>query len=70
MTFENALREVKEDQKAGMRLPTWSPDTCVKVCFPENNDCRYLYIENRFGKVPWIPAYPEIFSNNWEVIGI
>ena len=28
----------------------------------------YLYVESRFGKVPWKETFPEMFDNSWEVV--
>lgn len=40
----------------GMRLPKWSSDVIIKVQYPDKNSkmtAPYLYVESRFGRVPW-----------------
>ena len=72
MRFEDALREIKEDPKVGMRLPHWSPEVVVKCQWPDENSkmsSPYLYVEGRFGRVPWRETFPEMFDNRWEVVG-
>jgi hypothetical protein len=53
-----------------MRLPNWSEDVRIKVQFPDENSkmtAPYLYVESRFGLVPWKETNIELFSENWEV---
>jgi len=70
MEFEQALALVKQ-ASMGMRLPNWKPDVVVRAQFPDENSKMthpYLYVESRYGKVPWIPTWPEMFNDNWEVV--
>ncbi|MBJ8006269.1 Thoeris anti-defense Tad2 family protein [Bacillus cereus] len=70
MEFEQALALVKQAQM-GMRLPNWQPDVVVRAQFPDENSKMthpYLYVESRYGKVPWINTVPEMFNENWEVV--
>lgn len=68
MTFEAALAEVKRGR--AMRLPHWSPEVVIRVHRPYANNKMtnpYLYVESRFGCVPWKETFVEMFNDNWEV---
>lgn len=72
MTFEEALAEVKNGK--GMRLPRWSPEVAIRCYRPDFTDTYrdsmtspYLYVDSRFGRVPWRETFPEMFDNSWEV---
>ena len=68
MNFGEALEEVKKGK--GMRLPQWSEDVVIKAQIPDGFSkmtAPYLYVESRFGKVPWKETYIELFAENWEV---
>lgn len=69
LTFGQAL-EVTKIGKAGMRLPQWSEDVIVRVQKPDEHSkmtAPYLYVESRFGRVPWKETNIELFSNEWEI---
>ncbi|MGN4448218.1 Thoeris anti-defense Tad2 family protein [Bacillus cereus] len=69
MTFGEALEAVKKGK--GMRLPQWSKDVVVRAQFPDEHSkmtAPYLYVESRFGRVPWKETFIELFSNEWEVV--
>lgn len=69
MVFGEALEEVKKG--AGMRLPQWAKDVVVRAQFPDEHSkmtAPYLYVESRFGRVPWKETMIELFSDKWEVI--
>ena len=54
-----------------MRLPQWSKDVVIKAQFPDKNSkmtAPYLYVESRYGRVPWKETMIELFSEEWEVI--
>lgn len=54
-----------------MRLPKWKDDVVVLAQYPDENSkmtAPYLYVQSRFGKVPWIPTQIELFSREWEVV--
>ena len=54
-----------------MRLPQWSKDVVIKAQFPDENSkmtAPYLYVESRYGRVPWKETMIELFSEEWEVI--
>lgn len=63
-------KEVNENPK-GMRLPSWQPDVIIRVQVPDEHSkmtAPYLYVESRFGKVPWKETMIELFSDNWELV--
>ena len=69
MDFGRAFEEVKKGH--GMRLPPWSEDVVIRAQFPDENSkmtAPYLYVESRFGKVPWKETMIELFSNDWLVV--
>ena len=54
-----------------MYLPGWKEDVKVKVQFPDDNSkmtAPYLYVESRFGMVPWKETMIELFSEDWMVV--
>ena len=69
MNFGKAFEEVKKGK--AMRLPQWSKDVMIKEQFPDENSkmtAPYLYVESRYGRVPWKETMIELFSEEWEVI--
>ncbi|KXB66581.1 hypothetical protein HMPREF3180_01012, partial [Leptotrichia wadei] len=63
------FEEVKKGK--AMRLPQWSKDVVIKAQFPDENSkmtAPYLYVESRYGRVPWKETMIELFSEEWEVI--
>jgi hypothetical protein len=69
MNFGDAFEAVKMGK--GMRLPSWTPDVRIKVQWPDENSkmtAPYLYVDSRFGKVPWKETMIELFSEEWEVV--
>lgn len=70
MNFGEAFEQVKKGK--GMRLPQWQPDVVIRVQFPDEHSkmtAPYLYVESRFGRVPWKETNIELFSNDWKVVG-
>lgn len=68
MVFGEALEHVKKG--GGMRLPKWKPDVAVRAQYPDEHSkmtAPYLYVESRFGRVPWKETMIELFSKNWEI---
>lgn len=68
--FGTALRMVKKYKK-GMRLPQWKEDVVVRAQFPDEYSkmtAPYLYVESRFGRVPWKETMVELFADNWEIV--
>lgn len=71
MKFEKALKIVKKGRS--IRLNQWNPDVKIVCQFPDEHSkmsAPYLYIESRFGLVPWLPTQIELFSDDWKVVGI
>lgn len=69
MNFGEAFEQVK--QGAAMRLPKWLPDVLIKAQYPDEHSkmtSPYLYVESRFGRVPWKETMIELFSEDWEVV--
>ncbi len=69
MNFGEALEAVKRSKS--MRLPQWGEDVLVKAQFPDEHSkmtAPYLYVDSRFGKVPWKETMIELFSEEWEVV--
>lgn len=68
MNFGEAFEQVKKG--AGMRLPKWNDDVVMKAQYPDEYSkmtAPYLYVESRYGRVPWIATMIELFSEEWEV---
>lgn len=66
-SFAWALMQLK--QGAAVRLPSWQDDVKIKCQFPDENSkmtAPYLYVESRFGCVPWKETMIELFAENWE----
>lgn len=72
MTFGKAFDLINnKDRKLAMRLPNWGKDVMIKVQFPDEHSkmtAPYLFVESRFGRIPWKETMIELFANNWEVI--
>ena len=71
MDFGKAFEHVKLIKDGAMRLPAWSPDVKIKAQFPDENSkmtAPYLYVESRFGRVPWKETMIELFSDEWEIL--
>jgi len=69
MNFGQALEQVKQGK--GMRLPQWKEDVVIRAQFPDENSkmtAPYLYVESRFGRVPWKETMIELFAENWEIV--
>lgn len=70
MNFEKAFKKVRKGKK-GMRLPFWKSDVAVFCQIPDEMSkmtAPYLYVESRFGRVPWKETYIELFSPDWETV--
>lgn len=67
MEFGRAFEAVKKGK--GMRLPDWEEDVVIRAQYPDTYSKMtppYLYVENRYGKLPWRAV--ELFSDEWEVV--
>lgn len=73
MRFDEAFVTVSKHKNVYMALPMWSDDVKVFCQFPDEKSKmshKYLYVESRFGRVPWMPTQVELFSDDWKVRGI
>lgn len=72
--FGDAFEELKQGVKPlGMRLPQWSEDVVIKIQYPDLNSrmtAPYLYVESRFGCIPWKETMIELFSEKWQVVEV
>jgi len=71
LTFEEAFAAVKSGN--GMRLPKWSKDVVIRAQYPDENSkmtAPYLYVESRYGRVPWKETMIELFSNEWQIVEV
>lgn len=69
LSFGKALEEVKKGK--GMRLPQWKEDVVIRVQYPDERSkmtAPYLYVESRFGRVPWKETMIELFSEDWQLV--
>lgn len=69
LSFWQAFERVKKGK--GMRLPQWSPEVVIRAQYPDEHSkmtAPYLYVESRYGRVPWKETMIELFAENWEVI--
>lgn len=70
MNFSNAFAAIRTGEYA-MRLPSWQPDVKIKTQIPDENSkmtAPYLYVESRFGRVPWRETFIELFSLDWQIV--
>ena len=74
LSFGLAFDMVRMDtENLGMRLPSWKEDVVVRIQMPDANSkmtTPYLYVESRFGRVPWKETMIELFSIEWTVVEI
>ena len=69
MKFGKAFDKMTSGDCDFIRLPQWSDDVMIKVQNPDGNSkmtAPYLYVESRFGRVPWKETMVELFSDKWE----
>ena len=64
--FDTALKYLK----AGMpvKRKTWGDDVAINLQSPDENrkmTAPYLYVESRFGRVPWKETMIELFAEDW-----
>lgn len=67
--FGEALEAMKAGK--GARLPKWSPEVVIRAQYPDEHSkmtAPYLYVESRFGRVPWKETMIELFSEDWEIV--
>lgn len=77
LSFSAAFELIKNTENLAMRLPSWQADVFIKVQHPDikvqhpdknsKMTAPYLYVESRFGCVPWKETMIELFSDDWEI---
>lgn len=76
MTFGKAFDLINNKNRKiqlGMRLPSWAEDVVIRVQYPDEHSkmtAPYLYVQSRFGCVPWKETMIELFSNEWQVVEV
>lgn len=68
LNFGEALDALR-DGKA-VRLPHWKADVSIRLQMPDEHSkmtAPYLYVESRFGRVPWVATQIELLSVQWEI---
>jgi len=69
LNFGKALKKLKKGES--VRLPYWSKDVTINCQYPDEHSkmtTEYLYVESRFGRVPWVITQIELMSDAWEVV--
>lgn len=69
VNFGLALEAMKKGM--GARLPHWKPDVVIRAQYPDEHSkmtAPYLYVESRFGRVPWKETMIELFSDDWVIV--
>ena len=69
ISFAQALSNLTINATEGIRIKDWNEDVIIKLQKPDENSkmsASFLYVESRFGNVPWLPTQIEILSDNWE----
>lgn len=69
LSFGDALDAMRRGKS--VRLPKWSPEVKIQIQFPDEHSkmtAPYMYVESRFGRVPWNPTQIEILSTDWEIV--
>lgn len=69
VSFGTALEAMKKGK--GARLPHWKPDVVIRAQYPDEHSkmtAPYLYVESRYGRVPWKETMIELFSEDWEIV--
>ena len=68
LSFGRALWALR--QGMAVRLPHWKEDVRIKMQVPDEGSKMthaYLYVESRFGCVPWMPTQVELLSMEWQL---
>lgn len=72
MRFGEALDIVIDNAgRKGMRLPAWKEDVVIKLFVPRKNSAMtapFLYVDSRYGRVPWKETVIEMFAEDWEIV--
>lgn len=68
MSFGDALTAMRAGK--AVRLPHWSPEVKILLQKPDEHSkmtAPYLYVQSRFGRVPWNPTQVELLSMEWQI---
>lgn len=72
ISFGYAFELLKNNPNTrGMRLPHWKEDVIIRIQTPDKHSkmtAPYLYVESRFGRVPWKETMIEMFATNWDIV--
>lgn len=71
MKFTTVLEKLIDGECDGIRLPQWEEDVEIRIQRPDEHSKMthpYLYVESRYGNVPWRETFPEMFSDSWELV--
>lgn len=71
MKFGIALTMLQDGLCEGIRLPKWDDSVVIRMQTPDANSKMthpYLYVESRYGCVPWKETMVELFAENWELV--
>lgn len=66
LSFGTALAALKAGY--AVRLPHWGEDVVIRLQRPDEGSKMthpYLYVESRYGKVPWKETFVELLSEEW-----
>lgn len=69
LSFGSAFDNLRFKGFSYMRMSNWNKDVKIRIQYPDEHSkmtAPYLYVESRFGNVPWKENMIEMFSNNWE----
>ena len=72
VSFGEAIMQLQAegDSEAYIRIDKWKEDVKVKIQWPDKQSkmtAPYLYVESRYGMVPWIPTQIEMLSEVYDV---
>lgn len=72
VSFAEAIMQLQAegDAEAYIRIDKWKEDVKIKIQWPDKNSkmtAPYLYVESRYGRVPWVPTQIEMLSEVYDV---
>lgn len=69
LTFGAALEAMRNGK--AVRLPHWQPDVRIMLQTPDEHSkmtAPYLYVQSRYGRVPWVATQIELLSMEWNTV--
>ena len=69
MTFGLAIEAMKKGYK--VRLPYWGPEVFLSLQKPDEGSKMthsYIYVNSRYGLVPWVATQIEMLIESWMII--